>query len=335
MKTQDIVIVALIIVVLLLLIRNVSGYAATSSLADRQASFVSYISGTWMDIDTTQTSTWTASTLVPGGTSGGVNLNNVALPNLNWMMWTGSNVLSTGTTISLPSGVTAANVQGLRKKITADANGNPVGTDVYFLTTDPVTRMTRTCQVGATWDSGDATIGRVSLPDYVILKKSLQDPRAPVDCTYTATSAGCNAPCGASGRTNYTITNYSAAQYGGVCPQSHGATVAGNGTVTSTETCTSAACAFASVSAVGSFLGGATSSVTPTPAPVVVSQPAPAPACKTSGQSATSQSQCCSGLKFCNGQCLQGGSFLLANGCACKAAFDCQSVNCEGEVCAY
>ena len=323
MKTQDIVIIALIIIVIFLLTRNVSGYAATSSLADRQAAFASNLSGTWMDIDTTQTSTWTASTLVPGGTSNGVNLNNVALANLNWMMWTGSNVLATGTTISLPSGVTAANVQGLRKKITADANGNPIGTDVYFLTTDPVTRMTRTCQVGATWDSGDATIGRVSLPDYVILKKSLQDPRAPVDCTYTATSAGCNAPCGASGRTNYTISNFNAAQYGGVCPQSHGATVTGNGTVTSTEACTSAACAFASVAAVGSFLGGASSSVSPQAA------------CKTSGQSASNQSQCCAGLKFCNGQCMQGGSFLLADGCACTAAFDCQSLNCSGGVCAY
>jgi hypothetical protein len=238
------------------------------------------------------------------------------------MMWTGSNVLSTGTTISLPSGVTAANVQGLRKKITADANGNPVGTDVYFLTTDPATRMTRTCQVGATWAGDGLTIGRVSLPDYVILKKSLQDPRAPVDCTYTATSAGCNAPCGASGRTNYTITNYSAAQYGGVCPQSHGATVAGNGTVTSTETCTSAACAFASVSAVGSFLGGASSSVSPQ-----------SPTCKTELQYATSQSQCCSGLGFCQNSCMQRGYELFNLGCACTGNSDCQSGNCQGGFC--
>ena len=236
MKSQDLIIVLLAVIVLLLFMRKLSTYAASASPENLQPTIIVPASGDWMDIDPSSLS----SLVIAAGSSSGVDLSTVKLSNLNWMMWAGSNVLANGTTISLPSGVTVANAFGLRRQITTDSSGAPTGGTLQFLIGDPSSKLTKPCGLGANWDSDD---GRVGLPDYVLFKKSKEDPRAPVNCSYTLADAGCTATqCGTTGTKKYTVTGFAAAQYGGMCPQEKGATITGNGVITSNEPCSAPLC---------------------------------------------------------------------------------------------
>lgn len=259
MKTTIIIILAALILIILLS-RTKSNYpiafAGTPSL---RPAFVSNPSGTWMDL---VLGSWTSAELVNAGTSNGINLDNVALDNINWMMWAGSNTLSDSTVITLPAGVTAATVYGIRKRISETSPGSgPYGSTLQFLTKNPTGLMTATAGVGATWVTGST---RASLPDYFIMAKSIYDPRPPVDCSYTASPNGCNSACGnIPGSVLYTVSNYSPALYGGACPSYHGATVSGNGSITSTDTCKSEYCSFATAAQTQSFLDTAITSWPP------------------------------------------------------------------------
>ena len=168
--------------------RRVSTYTAGSSMPDRRPSYQSNPgSGTsWVDIveaDWLAGGIITSASIAPATGANPVNLDQVALDNINSLMWVGSNVVTVSgvqQTINLPAGLTPDVVWGFRKRISSDTAGStPYAFELQFLLSDPTApaRMTRTALPGATWDSGIASIGRVSLPDYFIMKKSIQDPR--------------------------------------------------------------------------------------------------------------------------------------------------------------
>lgn len=256
MKTW--VTVFLLALVLLLVIQQRSqsnypiAYAGTTSI---RPSFLSNpgSSTTWTDIDPTAAA-WSGY-IVAGGIINTVPLDNVKIDNINWLMWYGSNVVTYNgqqLTITLPAGVTTTNVTGFRKRIQEDANGLPYGSTLQFLTKDPTGLMTRSAGVGATWVTPQA---RLALPDYFIMAKSLYDPWPPTNCTYTATPGACNSPCGnRPGNLLWTISGYNAATHDGTCVAYHGMNITGDGQYTSSDTCNSPQCAFASGAQVMSYL---------------------------------------------------------------------------------
>jgi hypothetical protein len=244
MKKQNIIIALLLAILVLIFARKMSGYVAGSAESDRSYTFASINSaGTWVDID----ESFSGKNIVNGGRSNDIDLNQVVLDNINWMMWAGSNVLSSGVTITLPDGVTPENVTGFRKKILVTADGKPYGASIQFLTRDFSSSMNRKCQVGGIWDAPEP-IGRIYLPDYIIAAKSIQDPRDPIDCKISSEYVGCTTDeCGATGKKQWKITKYVGKQYGGQCPPHHGMTVPDAGftpgeVITTNEPCIGTAC---------------------------------------------------------------------------------------------
>jgi hypothetical protein len=249
---NTVILVLVLLVLLAILQRKQSNYPiAFQDTTSIRPSFLSNPGGgtTWVDIDPAAAA-WTGY-IVPAGIINSINLDNVKIDNINWLMWYGSNTLSTGTVITLPSGVLTTNVTGFRKRIQEDSNG-PYGSTLQFLTKDPTGLMTRSAGVGATWVTPSA---RLSLPDYFIMAKSIYDPYPPQDCQYTATPGSCNSPCGnKAGNLLWTISGYNAASHDGVCAAFHGVNITGNGQYTSTDACNSPYCSFASGAQVLSFV---------------------------------------------------------------------------------
>jgi hypothetical protein len=144
--------IVLVLFVLITYIRR-STYTVNTPAADKVANFTN-IGNDFASID---------STVVASSD------NTVAFDDLNLKMWSGT---------GLPSGVTPTNVWGYRKQLKKGGGGT-----VQYLTSDPTTKLTRQCSVIDTFT--DAAGNRVSVPDYVIVKKSVADPRP---CTTTVPS---------------------------------------------------------------------------------------------------------------------------------------------------
>ena len=257
--------------------RRVSTYTSSATTQDIQMLIASWVSPSWVDIDTTQ-SVWTSGNLVSvtkfvgvGGSQNGTIFpaGDISLDNLNWMFWdpAGSNVLTGGTTITLPSNL-VGKVVAVRKQIiqygSVDA-GQPTWGTIDFLTADIATAKIVQLTPTVVWDAAAletaaaaansravnttvTAIGRVTMPSYIIFAKSTQDPRgAAVDCRYTATTtAVCSVSgaCGQTGFNTYSISGWRATEYdGAACPLYHGVPVTGNGTLNvPSETCSTAAC---------------------------------------------------------------------------------------------
>lgn len=246
---EDVVIAALFALIMyLLFLKKDSEYSASTPLGQRLPSFVSYISNTWKDVPTPLPANFISADIY----------NQYSLDIINKLMWMGTSVpLTSGGTVSLPSGVTTTNVVGFRKQISS-SGGNPIGGPSFYWITNslPTTfSMSRACSVGAVWVKPDTT--RVSLPDYYIMRKSIIDPRPDPDCVATETNPVCSGPCGSTGSWSATVGSFVTGPLfnasSSVCqatspnniPVPRTATV--GSTITGGNACPTPACGFASV----------------------------------------------------------------------------------------
>jgi len=254
---EYLVIIFFSIVILWLLIqRNQSGYPSSSAATQRVASFEGYTVSSpnpWRDLD------------IAGYGSSYMILatgwENVSLRAINSWIWNG---IPPGTTIAAPAGVTlgrSGNVWGIRKEILTNSSTGAAegGGRLWFLVKlgEPGPRFTIEPSSAGWYIASDGV--KYSIPQYVVLSKSIYDPEIPEPCQYKQVNPACNkgvADCDKFGNMTFTVNNLAPATHDGTC-EAYGTPITMNSQVVTTpQQCSAPACKWATTSVVAELGGG-------------------------------------------------------------------------------